>query len=328
MQVSDESPAKHSNNAMAHDPGWLCCLVTSLLAGTFPAAAEENEFSVWGGFFLTNAPEIEGFSDGTSANLPIRNVTRSEPDQGWFGGISYETSVYSDQAMFRKIEWYFEGQNTERDSNALTSVGVGSIPFVTGLAAGIGPVPLTASAERERYEFGASLSEFDNAQTWRNLQITPFGGFGSEHAASTAVLPGFGLTINNSDLDWWYIGLMFGREHSINLSDGLDLVFEGNAGPYYHDASGDLTGVHNLGGSSASISGNGVGVRANAQIELRRMVTQSLDFSVFGGVDYWTNIPFTKLSDPSNFTTQPVGVRSGETLDLRVGVKVTLKLGQ
>ena len=105
-------------------------------------------------------------------------------------------------------------------------------------------------------------------------------------------------------------------------------MFETNAGPYYHNASGDLSGVHNLGGANASISGNGVGVRANAQIELRRMVTQSLDFSIFGGIDYWTNVPFTKLSDPSNFTTQPVGVRTGETVDFLVGVKVTMKLGQ
>ena len=183
-----------------------------LVTGSFSVAARANDgagnrtMSFWGGYFSVDAPQIEGFSDGTSANLPIRNVTRSNPDQGWLGGISFGSDIEYNLLMFNRINWYFEGQMTERDEHARTSIGIGSIPYVSGLAAGVGPVPLTAYAERERYEFGAQLSDFDNDGIWQDLQLTLFGGFGSEYAVSTAVLPGFQLTTNKSDLDWWFAG--------------------------------------------------------------------------------------------------------------------------
>lgn len=309
-------------------------LAILVCVGSLPTAAlatdltRDTDLSVWGGYFSTDAPKIEGYSDGTTVNLPIRNNTRSSPDQGGFFGVSFGTDIELNPLMFNRIEWYFEGQQTERDSNSLTSVGVGSIPFVTGLVAGIGPVPLTAYAERERYEIGARLSDFGNSGIWSNLQITPFGGFGSETAVSTAVHTGFGLSTNKSDLDWRFAGVLAGGEYVLPLANNLDLALEGNVGPYFYDASAKLSGVHNLSSAKETFSESGSGIRANAQVELRKMVSSSLELAVFGGVDFWSSVPYVRLNNPVDWnSTRPSGIGSDQLLDLRAGVKLTLKLG-
>ena len=309
-------------------------LMTLLCVGVFPPVALATEhtrdryLSVWGGYFSTDSPKIEGYSDGTTVNLPILNITKSDPDYGGFFGVSFGTYIEPNPLMFNRIEWYFEGQQTERDSNSLTSVGVGSIPFVTGLAAGIGPVPLTAYAERERYEIGARLSDFDSNGMWSNLHIAPFGGFGSETAVTTAVFSGFGLSTNKSDLDWRFAGIMAGGEYVLPIVTNLDLAFEANVGPYFYDANAKISGVHNLDSAKEKFSDSGSGVRANAQIELRKMVTSSLELAVFGGVDVWSSVPYIRLKNPIDWNSQqPPAIGSNQLLDLRAGVKLTLKLG-
>lgn len=291
------------------------------------ASAAETRLIAWGGMFEVISPNLEGFSDGTTVNLPIRNVTQSKLNSGWFGGLSIASTVDDDNFSFDEIEWYFEAQVTETDKNSLTSIGVAAIPFVNGLVAGIGPVPLTAKANRARFEVGAKLSGFADAETFHNLQITPFIGIGQERATQTGVFTGFGLTTNKTNMDWKFGGAMIGSSHTMNIVKGLDLVLEGNVGIYAYHANGTVSGVHSLSSREASISDNGFGARANAQLEFRKSVSPTIDFSIFGLADFWSSVPYTRLAEPEQWAPlREFGIGAEPIFDAKVGVKLTVKL--
>ena len=290
------------------------------------AFANDRTFSIWGGYFGTDAPEVNGFSDGATAFPPINQVFRASPDDGFFLGLAFGGPT--DEMFFgsNHIEWYFEGQQTNSDELAITPIGRPSIPIAFGSSAvALGTPPVAASLERERYEFGVSFSEFDTGDFWSGLTLTPFGGIAAEDAVSiisTVVTP----ATTNSDLDWWFAGLMIGGEHVTPLGTGTEVIFNASGGLYYHNSSVDILSIVPA-VFTASDSDSGFGFRSKASIEFRRTLSETVQLSVFGGVDYWSETPFTLLPDPSISLLQPVGIDTGSTLDYKAGIKLTIKTG-
>ena len=296
------------------------------------ARAEGTAVSVWGGYFHTLAPEVEGFSNGAvPGRPPLFNHFTPDADDGGFFGASVSVPLDPGALLFGNVELYFEGQVTERDKGTDTSVNFGFIPLADGFVATFGDTSaLSARLERERYEFGANLSlpARPGGLLPFGLVVTPFGGFATEDAQSR-VSRGVAFSQTNSDIDWWFLGVLVGTEYTLPLGVGFDLVVGGAGGIYAYDADADFDTTSNVGAArSASDTDSDVGFRARASVALRTTLGEGVQVSVFGGLDYWSDLPYSKLPDPSAFVPQqsPAHIATDDVLDLKAGIRLTMFL--
>lgn len=305
-----------------------------LLSPINAAKANDGTYvSVWGGYFYTDAPEVEGFSQFFGASqfqeFPL------DAEYGSFFGVSFSTAIDPTSLIFKHIEIYFEGQITEKDKQAI-SVPSGTI--VTGFSIPDGRLILlnssdtSAELERERYEFGANLSLSDQMPNLGplNLVATIFGGFANENFSVTQIGPTFS-DASKSDLDWQFFGLLLGTDATVPVTAGLDLILRGAAGFYHFDADADFVSTSTTlsFNQQTSDSDNDFGFRGKLSAELRAKLTEGMTVSLFGGIDYWSDIPYAKLPDstpPFNVVRVPSHIDTDDVVDFKAGIKVTVSL--
>ena len=70
---------------------------------------------------------------------------------------------------------------------------------------------------------------------------------------------------------------------------------------------------------------SGVGFRGQASLGLNFALSESVVASLFGALDYWSDMPFAKTQVP-NQPGVPASLGDDDAIDLRAGVKLTLHL--
>ncbi len=310
-----------------------------LLSPLQTAQANDGTYvSVWGGYFYTDAPEVEGFSQNlVGGGFPLIQDFPLDAEEGGFFGASFGTPIDPTSLFFKHIEVYFEGLITEKDKQAFadpSGITYTQFGFSDGIIAAVIPSVASAELERERYEFGANLSLGNQMPNFGplNLVATVFGGFGNEDVFVHHFIPGAGIfDTSKSDLDWQFYGLLLGTDATIPVSTSLDLILRGAAGIYYFDADADFVSTSDFASRNfqTSDSDNDFGFRGKLSAELRAKLSQDIVVSLFGGVDYWSDVPYSELTDSSTFlfsTGVPAHIDTDDVLDVKAGIKVTVSL--
>ncbi len=103
------------------------------------------------------------------------------------------------------------------------------------------------------------------------------------------------------------------------------------AGAIY-DADGDFDSANLIVGPTLSTnaardSETDIGFRGKASLALRANLGDRVQVSVFGGIDNWSDVPYSKLPNPTSFPAQsPAHIATDDVLDLKAGIKLTLFL--
>ena len=296
--------------------GFTSALATMAVAAACTGAAADGSNSyvgIYGGAFFPDAPKVasHGFGGGPQF-LDI--------DVGGFAGVVLGTPLEPNTLLFHHFEIYAEGQITEQDE--LSTPGIATIASHDGLVGAIfAPGDrIEAELDRERYEFGMRyrLDPGAHKPLPVSIVVTPFGGFGNENVQTTVSTGEF----KTSDLDWWFVGAMFGAEHTINLGGPFSVALSGNAGGYYFDADGKYRDAF-IGSGGFDASDDGFGFRGQGKVELRTMVFEGVQVSIFGVADYWSSVPYSNLSSVAFVATQ---LDTDDVLDLKVGAQLTISM--
>lgn len=320
---------RHGKRAICAALGFSFSAFT--LAGT-AQAQDDPTLSFWGGYFFTHAADVEGYSIGNGTNPPVIDVFRPQPKEGGFAGMSFGRALDSNSFFFDHVEAYVQGHWTSRDSSSAVGVGTfPTIPMVNGNLAAASTAEVSAKMTRERYEFGAefSLTGATLPELPFDWGVTPFGGVAYENSARALFLGG-PYVKTSADIDWHFAGLMLGGKKALPIGSGFEFVFGAAGGVYVYDAKGDFNTVSTapaFPANSARDSDSDVGFRGKAKLELRAVVSERVQVSLFGEVDYWSDVPHAKLPDPTGFNGQPPAhISKDDMLDVNAGVKVSFAL--
>ena len=313
----------------------------ALFAMVIPLSAEENmkSISIWGGWYYTDGSGVEGFSIGAEPIAPpVLNHFVGNPDQGRFFGAALGVPINLPNTSFNHIEIYFEGKIDSQDK----STGFGTSAFIPGIneiingfASG-GPIgSASARLDRNRFEFGTVLTASANGleNMLFNLSLTPFVGFGSEEAQSQVFLPNQPNPMNTTkfDTDWYFGGMLAGARHKVPLAESVDFILKGEGGFYYFNADADYSDTFSRGTNYLTDQMDGVGFRARARAELRTELNDGLFLALFAEADYWSDVPYSKLSNPAvccAASQSAAYIDVDGVLDLKVGLKLIIPLSK
>lgn len=324
---------------MRYVSGFLSVFVVLLVSlTTLPSAkADQGTYiSLWGGYLDKDAPDVEGYSIGN----PFNATFGVSPDEGGFFGAAFGAPLSPGTFIFNHIEIYFEGQITETDSSRFDSnMGTNiAIPTVGGFGRSSFSAMnafVVSEIERDRYEFGSKLAIGDQfpALGGANLSIIAFTGFGNENLDTLHQEIGgmLDFDITTVDLDWLFSGLMLGTNVNLPLSTNVALIISGAAGVYYFDADADFVTTASIAFPTGQSSDdeNGFGFRGQLFGEVRSKLGGGMSLSVFGGVDYWSDAPSTRLTNPDLTLFAPPltnRIETDDIVDLKAGAKITISL--
>lgn len=308
----------------------------SLTTFQIAKADQRNYLSIWGGYLHIDAPEVEGYSLGN----PFDSTFQVSPENAGFFGIAYGTPLNPNTFIFNHFEFYVEGQITETDSSRFDST-MGTniiIPVVVGVSSfSVANAFVVSELDRERYEFGSKLALGNQILQLggANLSLISFVGFGNENLDTLHQEIGGDNDFDRTtaDLDWYFSGAMLGTDFKVPISTNVDFIIKGAAGIYYFDADADFRSTISIMG--AVTQGNnkdkkdGFGFRGQLFAEVRSKLGAGMSLSLFGGVDYLSDVPYSSLPDTDPSLASPSRVTSIDTddvVDLKVGAKITISL--
>ena len=299
--------------------------------GRSPVAPGGTYVSIYGGYIYSDAPDVRGLDAGPT--VPQLEETDVYVDHNGFGGLEFGYALPDGSAWLGidRIEVFFEaGHGSLDDDGRDFVIGLRDVAGNTGTTSASGAgVPHQTERERGYYDFGLRLRADDHMFGDQALPVfvEPFFRYAHDDTFM-GFTNGANIFGREGNIDAYFLGVLAGVDPEMPLSETLTLVGSFSGGIYYYHGEGDFRSSANTFAAfneSFDDTKEGVGFRGRAMLALRHMISPGMSISLFGGIDFWSDVPYANL--PVNtVNTQPAKVRSSDEFDVKAGVRVTISL--
>ena len=291
--------------------------------GPSPIDGIGSYFTLFGGYVNSDGTATPGHG----VNPVPQPTLLFEVENGGFAGIS-GGYVFADLGPFGlsnfRIETGFTGYFFEDDKGSLAS---GSLINLGGNAGSINQ-SVASQQTREVYDWSMSIKGDKRFDAGLNSAFgLEFFLRQSEDETTAAHTSGlFPGRFRKHDVDGLFIGGMASVQPEFEITPELSFVAELGAGIY--NVSADAQSTVNFSAPRVfNDSEDAVGFRAKAKGGLQFQLNDSLSLSVFGGVDYWSDIPVANQVQARGVPNDPLPtLKFNSLVELQAGISLTFLL--
>ncbi len=301
--------------------------------GSLPTGADGFYFSFFGGGVHQNAPEVVAydrifFPPAIPAGLIASPKSVASQDGGFAGidlGFLLGDGVLPFGIQNARLEATFSANifDDGKISNPGGAIGTNnSIQYVDGsgnVASAI--TPISAVQKTEVYDGSLSLKgELARAEVVDLTSSLELFVRAREDTTKTSL----GVTFRNADVDSWYFGTLIALQPEFKLGNGLSFATDFGAGVYVADA--DANFAMNLGPvQQLSDKETKVGFRGRLGGALKAEVAQGVAASLFGTVNYWSDMAYARM--PGATDRSPSRVAFDSLIEAKFGARLSVALG-
>lgn len=292
--------------------------------GEAPEGATGFYLSLFGGYVYQDAPRTLGFRTGMGL---ITNTF--VPQDGGFVGGDLGYILGTNDAPFglknTRIEFTFNTNVLSDDGDSRFTGG--AISSVDGTAIG-GSAGFVTAHKHSQKVFDGSIALKGEMATGEVVDLTTGLEFfvrSREDKLTSSVFSG-GL-VNNLALDAWYFGTMAAIQPEFKLGNGLTFATEFAAGVYVVDSDGAFTDNFGTGNGSISDSRTSAGFRGRLGGALKASLANNITASVFGVVNYWSDVAHVVMADRNGAFGVPTRIGSQGATEAKVGARLTIAFG-
>ncbi|MCZ6772811.1 MAG: hypothetical protein O7G83_12670 [Proteobacteria bacterium] len=253
--------------------------------------------------------------DGTVFDVEVMN--------GAFGGVTLGLFLNPGSMPFRlhnpRFEASFGLSGFDDDTVTTATGGVRDVDGVPGVFAAL---PATSRQKRETFDGSIALKGEVRHGADGDLTVALESFIrNSDDETLSKCCPAGG--IRSADINSWFYGLMLAVQPEVSLGARLSLVADLGAGVYLVDGDGKFSSTPVVVTTTISDNKQKLGFRGRAMIGLKLAHEAGVTTTLFGGIDYWNNVPFANMPSiaTGNFLSH---VGFDQLIELKAGARVTI----
>lgn len=291
--------------------------------GLSPTGPDRMYFTFFGGYVN---------SDGTAT--PGHGVTPGpsfaadlfEAENGGYGGVT-AGFVFDGVSPFGLLNFRIETGFAVSDFDEKSSTPSGYLLTLNSLGT-FGPNPISTVQSRKVHDW---FVRFKGDKETAQDQGVAFGlelFFRQSDDDTTSIFTGGGNVgqLRSHDVDAFFAGVMAMVQPEYSITPTISAIADLSVGLYAVDAEARSRAVF-IGTTRFNDSDGTVGFRTRAKGGLRFEATDMVSLTLFGGVDYWSDVP---VADQKGIFGNPArlpNLKFKDLVELKAGLSLTVLLG-